>query len=82
MYERVPRVAPLHIETISTTVRKLASYQHSPGLGWAGLGWAGLGWAGSSGMLGLLGNTAGGIERGTLEYRHLTYAWPSQSCFN
>ena len=44
MYERVPRVAPLHIETISTTVRKLASYQHSPGLGWAGLGWAGLGW--------------------------------------
>ena len=49
--------------------------------GWAGLGWAG-GWAGSSGMLGLLGNTAGGIERGTLEYRHLTYTWPSQSCFN
>ena len=43
MYERVRRVAPLHIETISTTVRKLASYQHSPGLGWAGLGW-GLGW--------------------------------------
>ena len=39
MYERVPRVAPLHIETISTTVRKLASYQHSPGVGWAGLGW-------------------------------------------
>ena len=33
MYERVPRVAPLHIETISTTVRKLASYQHSLGLG-------------------------------------------------
>ena len=77
MYERVPRVAPLHIETISTTVRKLASYQHSPGLGWAGLGWAG-----SSGMLGLLGNTAGRIERSTHEYRHLTYAWPSKYCFN
>ena len=29
----------------------------------------------------MLGNTAGGIERGTLEYRHQTYAWPSKSCF-